>query len=157
MGAGAQGLGQGSQVTPGEGRVKACQVREASVKTRMTHLTDLATTMETKFDAIATRVKDYYTNKVQPSGKTVTNYSTLVAAIATQKTAVQTALTTAQNDANAFSCTSGMPKQQVTQFRTDMQAVKEALKDYRTSIKNLIVAVHSVTGEGHEATPSPKQ
>lgn len=153
VGANAQG---NQQVTPGQGKIKACQAREASIKTRMTQLTELTTKMETKFDSIATRVKDYYTNKVVPSGKTVSNYNTLVAAIATQKTAVGTALATAQTDANAFSCTSTTPKTQVTKFREDMQAVKQALKTYRTSIKNLIVAVHSVTGEENKATPTTK-
>jgi len=146
--------GQGNKMTPGAGSMQACQVHEASIKTRMTHLTDLVTNMESKFDSIATRVERYYTNKVVPSGKTIPNYDTLVAAITTKKTAVATALSTAQTDANTFSCTSGTPKAQVTKFRVDMQSVKESLKDYRTAIKNLIVAVHSVTGEDHGTTPT---
>jgi ABC-type transporter Mla subunit MlaD len=141
-------------ITPGQGRMHACQAREASVKNRMTHLSQLATTMESKFDRHAQKVEDYYTNKVIPSGKTVANYNELVTAIQTQKTAVQNALATAQTDANSFSCTSGTAKEQVRQFREDMQAVKQALKAYRTSIKDLIVAVHSVGGE---ASPEPTE
>ncbi len=139
-----------------DGRLRACQAHEDAIKRRLTHLTNLVTNMETKFDAIATRVENYYTNKVVPRGKTVANYNTLVSDIQTQKTNVQTALKKAQTDANSFSCTSGSPKAQLTQFREDMQAVKEALKDYRTSIKNLIVAVHSVTGRANsEGSPKP--
>ena len=150
-------IAQGNQqVTPGQGKSKACQAREASIKTRMTHLTNLATTMETKFATISARVEDYYTSKVVPSGKTVSNYDSLVAAIATQKTAVGTALATAQTDANAFSCTNATPKAQVTKFTEDMKTVKQALKTYRTSIKNLIVTVHSVTGVENKATPTTK-
>lgn len=138
------------------GQNRSCQARENAIKTRMSHLTLLATNMETKFDSIATRVENFYTNKVVPSGKTVPNYNTLVSNIQTQKTNVQTALTKAQNDANSFSCTSGTPQAQMTQFREDMQAVKSALKEYRTAIKNLIVAVHSVTGtENSEGSPKP--
>lgn len=85
-------------------------------------------------------------SKVVPSGKTIANYDSLVADIQAKKSAVQTALSIAQNDANSFSCTGDDPKGQLTQFRKDMQAVKKALKEYRTSIKNLIVAVRSVTG-----------
>ncbi len=146
---GAQGQSFGHPnipVTQGTGGLHACQARENAIKNSLTHLTTLATNMETSFDIIATRVEDYYTNKVVPSGKTVANYNALVSDIQTQKTNVQAALTTAQTDANSFSCTSGTPKTQLTQFREDMQAVKQALKSYRTSIKNLIVAVHSVAG-----------
>lgn len=129
-----------------QARLRACQAKENAIRNRAKHLGDLATTMEKTFDAIAKRVEDYYTTKVVPSGKTVAGYDSLVGDIATKKTAVQTALTKAQTDAEGFACDSTDPKGQLTQFREDMQAVKSALKDYRTSIKNLIVAVRSVTG-----------
>lgn len=129
-----------------EVKLKVCQKKEAAIKKRDDQLNKMAETMLTKFADIATRVETYYTSKVVPSGKTVSNYDALVAEIGTKKTAVQTALTKANTDATAFSCTSDNPKGQLTQFRTDMQMVKQALKDYRTAIKNLIVAIRSVTG-----------
>ncbi|HSX18683.1 MAG TPA: hypothetical protein VLE91_00955 [Candidatus Saccharimonadales bacterium] len=138
------------------GALRSCQAKEAAIKNRSMHLTQLAQNMETKFDAIANRVENYYTTKVVPGGKTVPNYDALVADIQTKKTAASTALTKAQNDANNFSC-SGNPKTQLTQFREDMQLTKSALKNYRTSIRNLIVAVHSQSGEKpstQEASPS---
>ncbi len=159
---GAQGQGlehPNVSVTQGVGgKLRACQARESAIKNRLTHLTTLTTNMETKFDAIAARVENFYTNKVVPSGKTVSNYNTLVSDIQAQKTTVQTVLTKAQTDVNSFSCISGNPKTQLTQLREDMQVVKRALKAYRTSIKNLIVAVRSVTGgtERNSAeTPKP--
>lgn len=152
---GAQAATGQAQSNLTEAKLRACQARENAIKTRSSHLTQLATTMETKFDAIAVRVETYYTSKVVPSGKTVSNYDTLVADIQTKKAAVSTVLLTAQTDANSFSCTGASPREQLTKFRVDMQAVKSALKDYRTSIKNLIVAVHSVTGTTNkETTPS---
>jgi len=129
-----------------EAKLKACQNREAAIQKRSTQLTKTAENMLTKFDSIATRVETHYTSKVVPSGKTVSNYDALVAEIATKKSTVQKDLNKANTDAAAFSCTSDDPKGILTQFRTDMQAVKQDLKDYRTSIKNLIVAVRSVTG-----------
>lgn len=138
------------------GQLQSCQSHEAELKNRMTHLTTLTTDMQTKFASIAARVETYYTTKVVPSGKTVSNYSALTANIATQNKAVTSALTTAQTDVNNFSCSSASPKSELTQFRTDMQAVKRALKDYRTSIKDLIVAVRSVVGEENaEQTKTP--
>lgn len=151
-------LKQQSQTRLTEGKLRACQAKENSIKNKLTHLADLVTNMESKFDSIATRVENYYSSKVVPSGKTVPNYDALVSDIQNKKTAVQTALTVAQSNANSFNCTGNDPKGQLAQFRKDMQAVKSALKEYRTSIKNLIVAVHSVTGSTERenaGTPKP--
>lgn len=137
-----------------DAKLKACQARENAIKTRFERLNLLVTTMEEKFDAIAGRVEEYYTAKVVPGGKTVANYDSLVADIAAKKAAVSTVLTKAQNDIAGFSCDEADPKAQMTTYRLDMQGVIQELKDYRTSIKDLIVAVHSVTGTTERANPS---
>lgn len=129
--------------------LRSCQARESAIKTRMESLTNLATNMEKVFDAIATRVENFYT----ASGKTVSNYDTLVADINTKKGTVSTDLAAAQTLVNSFSCTTDDPRGLLTQFRLDMQKVKSDLKAYRTSIKNLIVAVRPLAPEG---TGSPK-
>lgn len=139
-----------------DNRLKFCQNHETEINTRLTNLGKLVAEMLGKFDAITQRVEDFYNNKVVPSGKSVANYSTLTADITTKRAAVQTALTNAQSDVSGFSCTSDNPKGQITQFRTDMQTVKTALHDYRTSIKDLIVAVKSVAGEGPRESASPR-
>ena len=130
-----------------DAKLKSCQARENAIQNRSTHLVDLVTNMETKFEKIAKRVQDYYTSTVIPQSKTVSNYDTLVKDIQAKREAVQvTLIKVHQDEALNFDCTVSDPKAQMTQFREDMQAVKSALKDYRTAIKNLIVAVHSVTG-----------
>ena len=108
--------------------------------------------MQVKFDAIAQRVETYYTSKVVPSGKTVANYDNLVADVQSKKAAIKTALSEAQNGVENFACSADDPKAQLKQFRVNMQAVKSALKEYRTSIKNLIVAVRSVVGTTEKAS-----
>lgn len=129
-----------------EAKLKVCQNRESAIQKRNNALTKTAENMLTKFDSIATRVETYYTDQAIPAGKTVSNYDALVAEITVKKATVQTNLDKTTTDALAFNCTSDDPKGQLTQFRTDMQTVKQTLKDYRTSIKNLIVAIRSVTG-----------
>ncbi|MBI5465227.1 hypothetical protein HY946_01300 [Candidatus Gottesmanbacteria bacterium] len=139
-------------------KLKACQARENAIKKRTEHLGQLANTMMEKFDAIARRVEEYYTTKMVPGGKTVVNYDGLLSDIQTKKGAVQTALSQTQANTSSFACTSADPKGQLTQFKDDMQAVIKAFKDYKTSLKNLIVAVRSVTGttERTSLSPSPK-
>lgn len=157
--AGSPSAMQGKTKTD-EGKMKSCQAREESIKKRSGQLTEMATNMMDKFDAIAQKIEDYYNSKVVPSGKSVSNYNSLISDIQTKKAAVQTVLTKAQNDINNFSCTSDNPKGQLVQFRVDMQVVKRGLMKYRNSIKNLIVAVHKVTGvqnSERSATPRPSK
>ena len=138
----AKALDLPRQATP-PGKLKSCQARESAIKTRMSHLIQVVTNTMNQFDRHASRVEKYYTTKAVTAGKTVANYNGLVADISGKKVAVQTALTKAQSDVQSFSCATD-PKGQMGQFRQDMQVVKMALKDYRTSIKNLIVAVRGV-------------
>ena len=128
-----------------EAKLKVCQNKEAAIQKRNDALTKMANTMLTKFDSIATRVETYYIGTVVPSGKTVSNYDALVADIAAKKSIARADLDKASISNTTFSCTSDDPKGQLSLFRTDMQTVRQGLKDYRTSIKNLIVAVRSVT------------
>lgn len=140
--------------SPSAGIVRSCQTREESVKNRLAQLTDLVTNMVAVFDRHATRVQNYYLNTLVPQGKTHPRYDALVAEIKTKKTAVDTALTKTKTDASGFSCSTGDPRELLTQFRTDMQATKKALKDYRTAIKNLIVVVSSLAPKP-TTSPSP--
>lgn len=132
-------------------RTKACEARASAVQTRLASLISLANNMLNIFDTHAQSVENYYTNTLVPSGKTVSNYSTLTADIDAKKKAVVDAWTKAKTDADNFSCTTGDARVLLNQFRVDMQATKQALQAYRVSIKNLIVAVRRVSPA---ATPS---
>lgn len=140
-----------------QGRLRACQVKEEIISKRLTQVGNGVFSVEIKFDSIAKRVEDYYQTKVLTGGKVVPNYSALVSEIETKKLAVQTALNSQKNNVRVFDCTGYDPKGQLTQFRTDTQEVRSALKEYRTSIKNLIVAIRSITGEeSREKLGSPR-
>jgi len=139
--------------SPEHANPRACQAKEDAVKKRSLQLVKLATNMEVRFDTIAARVENFTTS----SGKTIPNYNALLADIAAKKAAVSAALVTSQADAANFSCTSNDPKGQLVKFRLDMQVVKDALKNYRSSIKNLIVTVRTTVSGTHEATESGKE
>jgi hypothetical protein len=134
-------------------KLRACQTKEISVQKRLSQLTRLVISMEGKFDAIALRVKNFYSTKVLAAGKSLSNYAELIAEIDAKKVLVDTALTKTQTDLTGFSCTEGDPKGLLNKYRLNMQAVKKALGDYRTSIKNLIVAVHTLVGDTESPEP----
>jgi peptidoglycan hydrolase CwlO-like protein len=141
-----------SQTRLANGPLEACQAHEAVLKTRLKSLLRFSQNMLDVFDKISTRVQTFYKDHVLAEGKTVENYDALISDIQTKQAKVQDDLKTAQNDADSFDCTGIDPRTHLTQFRLDMQEVKTSLKEYRTSIKNLIVAVRGVAAEG--ATPS---
>ncbi len=138
-----------------ERKLKVCQTKEKVLGNRLGSLTRMTENMLEKFDRIAIRVKEFYTNKVVTAGGSVSNYDALVADIDVKKAAVETALASAKTNSESFSCDSDDPKGVLTRFRENMQAVKSALKDYRTSIKNLIVAVKNAAKTA-EPSPSPE-
>lgn len=127
-----------------EAKLRVCEARENIIKNRSLALERLVENILEKFDAITLRVKNYYTNKVVPSGQTLENYDALVSDIEAKKTAVKTAIQKAKDDFKDFECDGDDPKGALVKFRESMHTVKQALKDYKTSIRNLIVAVHSV-------------
>ena len=127
-------------------KLRTCQVREDAVNKRINNLVMLTENMETKFSSISARVIEYYETKVLPD-KSLSNYQELIDEIATKKAAVDSALDSAQSSVGSFSCESDDPKNMYTTFRENMQTVKNALKEYRTSIKNLIVAIRTLNSE----------
>lgn len=123
------------------GRLTACKNRETTIRNRMNRIDTRAQNQLTLFGTIATRVENFYTSK----GKTVSNYSQLVSAIATAKTQAETDLTTLQTN-STFSCSANDPKGMVTAFQGYLKTEITDLQNYRTAVKNLIVAVASANG-----------
>jgi hypothetical protein len=121
-----------------------CQTKQNVIKGRMNNLVRTSTNMMTVFTNISERTMQFYANKVVPKGVTVPNYDELSEVIEAKKEAVEGSLDTAENHAKEFSCESGTPRTAVATFRTDMQDVKAKLKELRTAVRALIVAVHNV-------------
>lgn len=134
-------------------KLRSCEAREENIKKRTESLMGLVSQMVGKFDAVASRVEEFYTTKVLPKGLVVSNYDTLVADIKTKKAAVEDALKKVP-DVSGFDCEDDSPKELLTEYRTEMQNVKKALHEYRTSVKNLIKAVKEVVEDSGE-TPKP--
>ena len=122
---------------------KLCERVEAKITKRSEQLVNRAHRMTDRFDKIAERVEEYYTEKLVPQGATINNYDALVADVAAKGEAVDGALENAGSSIDEFDCSGDTPKGILTLFRGDMRSVIAALKDHRTAVVNLIVAVRT--------------
>lgn len=126
-----------------EVKLKICESVESRIKTRSTGMATRAENMTTRFTKIADRVEEYYTNKLLPKGAVVENYDALVANVAAHEADVNNAVANTQSTISSFDCEANNPKGQLTQFKDEMKKVITALKEYRTSVVDLLVAVRT--------------
>lgn len=158
---GATGLSQAAshRLQAGEGRgsgqshlaaakLKSCQNRQQAIDNIMARIADRGQKQLTLFSTIATRVETFYTDK----GNTLANYDQLVADVNTHQAAAQSVVDTIKSDSTGFSCDSSDPKAFVESFKSSLKTEISVLKDYRTSVKNLIVGVKSVQGTSSSAS-----
>lgn len=123
------------------GKLRACQNRQNAINNIITRIDTRANNQITLFGTIATRVENFYTSK----GKTTPNYGQLVSAVNTAGNQAVAGLTTLK-DNSSFSCTAAHPKAMVTAFQGYLKTEISNLRNYRTSVKNLIVGVASANG-----------
>lgn len=121
--------------------LRACQHREKAINNIMNRIDTRGKNQLTLFNTIATRVESFYKSK----SKTVGNYDQLVAALASARTKATIDLGSVHNN-STFSCSSSDPKGRVNEFQNYLKIEITDLKNYRTAIKNLIVAVASANG-----------
>lgn len=121
-------------------RLKACQNREKRIAKLMNNLTDRATRQVMVFNQIAERTQNFYMEK----GKTLSNYESLVAEVYAKKAAAEAAIAKTESARAEFSCGANDPKGVSTAFKENLKAQNEAMKAYKTTVKNLIVGVKSV-------------
>jgi hypothetical protein len=121
-------------------KLKVCENRHKSITNIMSRISDRGQKQLNLFSTIATRTEAFYINK----GKTLSNYDTLVTAVNDKKAAAQTTVDAIKADSASFSCSSTDPQGSIAGFKTALKTEIQALKDYKTAVKNLIVGVKSV-------------
>lgn len=131
-----------AQTRLADAKLKACQNREKAITNIMARLSDRGQKHVDLFSAIAERTEVFYTRK----GKALANYDTLVADVAAKKTAAQAAVDTVKSTSTEFTCDGDNPKGVAATFKENLKVEFEALKAYKTSVKNLIIGVKSVQG-----------
>ena len=126
-----------------EVKLKVCEKKESSISKRSEKLVAKSDNIQTRFNRIIEKVDAYYVDVLTPKGVEVENYSDLLANIEDHRRATATAVGVAESTAENYSCEGENPKEQIGQFRTDMKGVISALKGYKKSVVNLIVAVRT--------------
>ncbi len=123
-------------------RLRVCQNREAAINRIMTRMANRMERIQNVFSAITERVEAFYARR----GLTVGNYDALVADVAAKKSAAEAQVAALQNN-TPFSCADDNPRGLATAFKDQLRATRDALKDYKTAVKNLIVGVKSAQGQ----------
>lgn len=123
-------------------KLKVCQKREKTIDNIMSRMGDRGVKQLDVFTKIADRTEVFY----KKSGKVLDNYAALVAEVDATKAAAQAAVTAAQSTTVSFKCDGTDPKGVADSFKTSLEAQNQALKAYKTAVKNLIVGVKSVQG-----------
>jgi len=121
-----------------EGFMKACENHKMAFETRFANLANHSQTIVDVMDKIAARVEAFKTSK----NLTVANYDALVADVAAKQLIVHNLQATAKQDAaQDFNCDRDKAHESVQSFTDLLHQQIDALKNYKTSVKNLIVAV----------------
>jgi hypothetical protein len=121
-------------------KLKICQNRETEIKNTLARISDRGAKRIDTFNKIVIRVEEFYIAK----GNILDNYDELAAVVDTNKMIVQDAINDLPLASSNFTCTSDNPRSVITEFKNKNLSLNSALKNYKTSIKNLIVGVKSV-------------
>lgn len=125
-----------------DAKLKVCQAREHTITNILSRFADRGTKQMNVFSTIADRTEAFYAS----ANKTLDTYDTLVANVASAKAEAQAAVDAVTSSSTTFSCDGTDPKGMAANFKTNLKAEITALKNYKTSVKNLIVGVKSVQG-----------
>jgi hypothetical protein len=122
-------------------KLKVCQLHEQIINNRMQRTAQRGARHLERMGTLAERIEVFATK----SGKTVANYDALVADVSAKKTAAQAAVDKVKSDSASFKCDGSDPKGLGVAFKADVKAQAQALKDYKSSIQNLLKAVKTAT------------
>jgi len=128
-----------------DARKKVCEARKNNITKIVTDAGNAGQRQLNLFSNIATKVEQFYVDKkLSASG-----YTAAVANVNAKKTYAQTAINNVKAAAPTIDCSAGDPVATVDGFKAQITTMRQALKDLRTAVKDLIVTVKTSAGESH--------
>jgi hypothetical protein len=128
-----------------DAKLKVCQKREQVINSIMSRTSLRSQRQLDLFSAIAQKIEGFYVRK----GNLFSNYETLTADVGAKRAVAQATVDAAKASSAEFKCDGSDPKGAASAFKASLKAQTEALKAYKTSVKNLIVGIKSAQGTGN--------
>lgn len=131
-------------------RQKACQARQANLNTKITNFGAQGTRHLTSLNSTYDKIKAFQTaNQLN-----VADYATLVAAADAQQASATTAVAALKTVTVTIDCSSPDPAASVATVKSAVKNARVALQSYRTSIKNVLVALMTAKEAAHDSSTS---
>lgn len=125
---------------------KSCEARQAVVTKIVNRAVIRGNNIVDVFTTITTRTESFYVEK----GNVLSNYEALVAGVAAKKAAAQTQILTVQN-LPGLTCPITDSKTALASYKSEIAKEIQALKEYKTAVKNLVEGVASVQPDDENA------
>lgn len=130
---------KGKQARPLQVRQQACDAHKAELTTRQQNYAASGQKHLDVFNSIYAKVVAFQTkNQLSAS-----NYDSLKATADAKQAAAQAAVTALGSQSITIDCTSTDPAANVATLKTAVATARQALQDYRTAIKNVVVALQT--------------
>lgn len=120
--------------------LEICNSRKDSIDRRVARISERTEKQLALFNGISERAQTFYTSR----GDVLENYDTLTADVTAKKDAATVAVATLIAQKDVFDCEADDPKGTIATYKSILNDAIAALREYRTSIKDLIVGIKSV-------------
>ena len=122
-----------------EKQLEICEKKQPQVKERISRLSSQGAKQLEVFSKIADRIQAFKEMK----NYEVINYDSLVSEVDEARLTAQNAVSLAHTSGQEFNCSSDSPRGTALSFQENLRLQIDALKAYKTAIKDLLVAVKS--------------
>jgi chromosome segregation ATPase len=124
-------------------RQKVCENRLKAVSNKLTAFNNAADKHLNRLDDVFTKLQDYQsTNNI-----TADNYDALVTAATEKQAAATQAVAVLKDVGTTLDCTADDPAASLQATKTAAADTRDALKDYRKSLKGIVVALMQAKGD----------
>lgn len=131
-----------------ENRLQKCQEHSDKINQLMQQASERSTQKLATLDQVAKRVQEFYRNR----DYNVAQYDDLVASVNQKREDAVTALSQMNVDGEQFRCNGDNPDATLAAYRDAHKAKSAAIKEYKTAVRELILAIKSSVSEKQGAS-----